>query len=80
VHSEPSHWLHEISFSKTVHGHDFPMLIGGQKFGGPYLFRGGAMQVLIFYLFCAQANLISPSFQKNETMEASQNRRSYFEV
>jgi hypothetical protein len=80
VHSEPSHWLHEISFSKTVHRHDLPMLIAGAEFWGPYLFRWGASQVLIFILFCAQANFISPSLKKNETMEASQNRRFYFEA
>jgi len=27
VHAEPSHWLHEISFSKTVHHHFWPGLI-----------------------------------------------------
>jgi len=33
-----------------------------------------------FILFLQQANLIGPSLQKNETMEAPQNRRFYFEV
>jgi hypothetical protein len=27
VHAEPSHWLHEISISKTVHHHFWPGLI-----------------------------------------------------
>jgi len=32
VPSEPSHWLHEISFFKTVHHHDLPRLIAGATF------------------------------------------------
>jgi hypothetical protein len=27
LHAEPSHWLHEISISKTVHHHFWPGLI-----------------------------------------------------
>jgi len=30
--------------------------------------------------FCAKTNLIGPLFQKNETMQAAQNRRFYFDV
>jgi len=29
VHDEPSHWLHEISITKTVHHHFWPGLMAG---------------------------------------------------
>jgi hypothetical protein len=33
VHAEPSHWLHEISLSKTVHHHFSPGLTPFQELG-----------------------------------------------
>jgi hypothetical protein len=32
VHAEPSHWLHEISISKTVGHHFWPRLMAGAEF------------------------------------------------
>jgi hypothetical protein len=39
VHAEPSHWLHEISLSKTVHHHFAPWLIMAREefWGAPAL-------------------------------------------
>jgi hypothetical protein len=33
VHAEPSHWLHDISLSKTVHHHFSPGLTTFQELG-----------------------------------------------
>jgi hypothetical protein len=37
MHAEPSHWLHEISISKTVCHHFWPGLIPPLQTGGAYL-------------------------------------------
>jgi len=47
VHAEPSHWLHEISISKTIHHHFWPggtnllVLVGTPCQGVPAFWGGG---------------------------------------
>ncbi len=68
MHAEPSHWLHEISISKTVCHHFWPGLMAGAEIWGqwgPVLgneFRGMCLKAQIFLL--QQASLIGPSQNK----------------
>jgi hypothetical protein len=41
VHAESSHWMHEISISKTVGHHFWPGWIARWYTGGTYIFKGG---------------------------------------
>jgi hypothetical protein len=52
VHAEPSHWLHEISISKTICHHFLPGLIPPLEIGGTYIYTYVVCNILKWFVEC----------------------------
>jgi len=52
VHAEPSHWLHEISISKTIRHHFLPGRIPPLEIGGTYMYIYVICNILKWFVEC----------------------------